>query len=215
LSRDKTASGAALPKLIARPWTGWRQPAAGEAAMRNPNGTVRRRWLALCTTSGARGVLDATASALHRFNRYETKYLMAESRLAELHALLGVRMAKDAYQTQATRVTSLYYDTPDLRFYWEKIDGLRFRRKLRIRKQGHEPAAHRHGRRPATNSWCGRATAGQQWGCPRTPLASPSSAGSIRLAGAGARRIAGRGRARHGHGEHSERALPGEESVCR
>jgi SPX domain protein involved in polyphosphate accumulation len=30
-------------------------------------------------------------------------------------------------------VTSLYYDGPDLGFYWEKADGLKFRRKLRIR----------------------------------------------------------------------------------
>lgn len=33
-------------------------------------------------------------------------------------------------------VSSLYYDTPDLRFYWEKIEGLRFRRKLRMRLYG-------------------------------------------------------------------------------
>ena len=33
-------------------------------------------------------------------------------------------------------VWSLYYDTPQLRFYWEKIEGIRFRRKLRIRHYG-------------------------------------------------------------------------------
>lgn len=33
-------------------------------------------------------------------------------------------------------VTSLYYDTQSLRFYWEKIEGLKFRRKLRIRLYG-------------------------------------------------------------------------------
>ena len=31
---------------------------------------------------------------------------------------------------------SRYYDTRDLRFYWEKIEGIRFRRKLRIRHYG-------------------------------------------------------------------------------
>ena len=30
-------------------------------------------------------------------------------------------------------LSSLYYDTDDYRFYWEKLDGLKFRRKLRIR----------------------------------------------------------------------------------
>jgi DNA-binding CsgD family transcriptional regulator len=33
-------------------------------------------------------------------------------------------------------VWSLYYDTPRLRFYREKIEGLKFRRKLRIRHYG-------------------------------------------------------------------------------
>ena len=33
-------------------------------------------------------------------------------------------------------VWSPYYDTRDLRFYWEKIDGNKFRRKLRIRHYG-------------------------------------------------------------------------------
>jgi hypothetical protein len=72
----------------------------------------------------------------HRFNRYELKYLVAESRLPRLHALLERRMDHDVHQREATRVSSLYYDTRDLRCYWEKIDGLRFRRKLRIRVYG-------------------------------------------------------------------------------
>ncbi|MBQ2599838.1 VTC domain-containing protein [bacterium] len=28
----------------------------------------------------------------------------------------------------------MYYDTQDYRFYWEKVDGLKYRRKLRIRQ---------------------------------------------------------------------------------
>lgn len=35
--------------------------------------------------------------------------------------------------TGAYTLSSLYYDTDDYRFYREKIDGLKFRRKLRIR----------------------------------------------------------------------------------
>ncbi|MBK6647588.1 MAG: VTC domain-containing protein [Anaerolineales bacterium] len=31
-------------------------------------------------------------------------------------------------------LASLYYDSPDFRCYWEKVDGIRFRRKLRIRR---------------------------------------------------------------------------------
>ncbi|WP_434425904.1 VTC domain-containing protein [Nannocystis pusilla] len=76
------------------------------------------------------------APSVHRFNRYEIKYLVEERKLPELHAHLSERMDRDRHQSSATRVSSLYYDTRDLRFYWEKIEGLRFRRKLRIRVYG-------------------------------------------------------------------------------
>ncbi len=46
-------------------------------------------------------------------------------------------MERDAYSpVGGYGVWSLYYDTPQLRFYWEKIEGLKFRRKLRIRHYG-------------------------------------------------------------------------------
>lgn len=79
-----------------------------------------------------------TASALHRFNRYEIKYLLAESQLPELRQRLQQRMLPDSHQSseRASLITSLYYDSSDLRCYWEKIEGLRFRRKLRIRVYG-------------------------------------------------------------------------------
>jgi hypothetical protein len=80
--------------------------------------------------------LRATASALHRFNRYEIKYLIDVRALPALRADLEERMVRDELQRTPTRLTSLYYDTSDLRFYWEKIDGLRFRRKLRVRAYG-------------------------------------------------------------------------------
>lgn len=86
--------------------------------------------------SQAPSQLRQTASALHRFNRYEIKYLVAEHALAELHGELQRRMRTDELQREPSRITSLYYDTADLRCYWEKIDGLRFRRKLRIRVYG-------------------------------------------------------------------------------
>lgn len=81
-----------------------------------------------------------TASRLHSFNRYEIKYLVDELRVPELRAELAARMDSDPYSpTGGYPVTSLYYDTADLRFYWEKIEGLKFRRKLRIRLYG-DPA---------------------------------------------------------------------------
>ena len=39
-------------------------------------------------------------------------------------------------ETGTYKVTSLYYDTDDLFFYRSKIDGNRFRRKIRIRQYG-------------------------------------------------------------------------------
>lgn len=78
-----------------------------------------------------------TASRLHSFNRYEIKYFLDEFRVAELRSELVARMASDPFSPQGGYpVTSLYYDTSDLRFYWEKIEGLRFRRKLRMRLYG-------------------------------------------------------------------------------
>ena len=78
-----------------------------------------------------------TASKLHAFNRYEIKYLLDEMKIPALRDALAARMDTDPFSPRGGYpVTSLYYDTPDLRFYWEKIEGLRFRRKLRMRLYG-------------------------------------------------------------------------------
>src|SRR5699024_6183976 len=46
-------------------------------------------------------------------------------------------MERDAYAgPRGYGVWSVYYDTSRLRFYFEKIEGLKFRRKLRIRRYG-------------------------------------------------------------------------------
>lgn len=75
-----------------------------------------------------------TASSLHAFNRYEIKYLADERDVPRLREALAAHMAADEFSpVGGYPVTSLYYDTRNLRFYWEKIEGLRFRRKLRVR----------------------------------------------------------------------------------
>lgn len=77
----------------------------------------------------------------HAFNRYEIKYLIDEFAVPALREELAARMDSDPHSPHGGYpVTSLYYDTADLRFYWEKIEGLRFRRKLRMRHYG-DPAA--------------------------------------------------------------------------
>lgn len=77
------------------------------------------------------------ASRLHAFNRYELKYLVPVDRAAAVRDELAERMDQDEHSpVGGYGVWSLYYDTPALRFYWEKIEGLKFRRKLRIRHYG-------------------------------------------------------------------------------
>lgn len=77
------------------------------------------------------------ASRLHAFNRYELKYLVPVDLAAELRDELAERMDRDLNSpVGGYGVWSLYYDSPELRFYWEKIEGLKFRRKLRIRHYG-------------------------------------------------------------------------------
>ncbi|MGC5341573.1 polyphosphate polymerase domain-containing protein [Streptomyces sp. DT171] len=77
------------------------------------------------------------AGRLHAFNRYELKYLVPVERAAGIRDEMAERMDRDPHSpVGGYGVWSLYYDTPQLRFYWEKIDGLRFRRKLRVRHYG-------------------------------------------------------------------------------
>ncbi|MFF2777496.1 polyphosphate polymerase domain-containing protein [Streptomyces sp. NPDC058052] len=77
------------------------------------------------------------ASRLHAFNRFELKYLVPVEQAADIRDELAERMDRDLHSpVGGYGVWSLYYDTPQLRFYWEKIEGLKFRRKLRIRHYG-------------------------------------------------------------------------------
>ncbi|EEP71620.1 hypothetical protein MCAG_01947 [Micromonospora sp. ATCC 39149] len=76
-------------------------------------------------------------SKLHAFNRYEIKYLVETTKVAALRRELAARLVTDSNGgNSGYGVWSVYYDTTDLRFYWEKIEGLRFRRKLRVRHYG-------------------------------------------------------------------------------
>ncbi len=72
--------------------------------------------------------------------RYELKYLL---RREQAHALLDdlrTRMTLDTHGDERGiyAITSLYYDTPDYKAYWDKLDGQRSRRKVRVRSYGGE-----------------------------------------------------------------------------
>jgi SPX domain protein involved in polyphosphate accumulation len=91
--------------------------------------------------SDAGGHALRAPSRLHAFNRYEIKYLVDTGEVASLHRELADRLDPDRHcGASGYGVWSVYYDTPALRFYWEKIEGLRFRRKLRVRHYGDRSA---------------------------------------------------------------------------
>jgi SPX domain protein involved in polyphosphate accumulation len=74
-------------------------------------------------------------SAIRRFNRFELKYLITLQQAEEFRSGLRAYLVPDEHGKNNGRYTlsSLYYDSPGLRCYWEKVDGIKFRRKLRIR----------------------------------------------------------------------------------
>lgn len=100
---------------------------------------THERGTALPAGSGAdhSGHALRAPSKLHAFNRYEVKYLVDAAAVPALRGALEERMDRDSHGANGGYgVWSVYYDTTRLRFYWEKIEGLRFRRKLRVRHYG-------------------------------------------------------------------------------
>jgi SPX domain protein involved in polyphosphate accumulation len=71
---------------------------------------------------------------IRRFNRYELKYVLPVLRAERLIEELRDRMPEDVHSKgSGYRILSLYYDSPDLDCFWAKIEGLKFRRKVRLR----------------------------------------------------------------------------------
>ena len=72
---------------------------------------------------------------IRRFNRYELKYVLPYKQyqdvLKDFNGFLETDM--HAGTNGIYRISSLYYDSPDLSCYRNKIDGIKYRRKLRLR----------------------------------------------------------------------------------
>lgn len=70
--------------------------------------------------------------------RYELKYLLRREQVEPLLDELRQSMTLDPHAGPLGTypITSLYYDTPYYKAYWDKIDGHRSRRKLRVRVYG-------------------------------------------------------------------------------
>ncbi len=75
------------------------------------------------------------SDTIRKFNRFELKYVLSLEQVKALKEDLKQHVEPDKnWGWEAYMLASLYYDTEDYRFYWEKIEGLKFRRKLRIRR---------------------------------------------------------------------------------
>lgn len=71
---------------------------------------------------------------IRRFNRYELKYIVRLDEVDRITADLESLTAPDPHGGAAGyRLVSLYYDSPGLDFFWAKVEGIKFRRKLRLR----------------------------------------------------------------------------------
>jgi SPX domain protein involved in polyphosphate accumulation len=79
--------------------------------------------------------LPISGEYVRTFNRFEFKYVVDERQAEALIRDLEPYTTPDPHSPteRGYPVYSLYWDSPDLVFFWEKIDGQKFRRKLRFR----------------------------------------------------------------------------------
>jgi hypothetical protein len=79
--------------------------------------------------------MDDNGNTVHTFNRFEHKYVISLQQAERFKTDLQRYLVPGGNGHHNGRYTlcSLYYDSPDLRCYWENNAGLKFRRKLRIR----------------------------------------------------------------------------------
>ncbi|HEY2805216.1 MAG TPA: polyphosphate polymerase domain-containing protein [Gemmatimonadales bacterium] len=76
------------------------------------------------------------SSSVHEeMNRFEVKYLVATRGVPALLDEFADYTVNDPHDHGAGyHVHSIYWDTSDFRFFWEKIEGSKYRRKLRFRR---------------------------------------------------------------------------------
>lgn len=80
----------------------------------------------------------AAASRYARsFNRFELKYVVGVREADALLAAVAGHCRPDPHSGPGGyRVHSVYWDAPELTCFWEKIDGQKYRRKVRVRRYG-------------------------------------------------------------------------------
>lgn len=80
-------------------------------------------------------------SLIKSFNRFELKYALPIQVVPRIKEEILKYALPDPFGDGEGRylLTSLYYDSPAYTFFWEKIDGIKYRRKLRMRWYETEP----------------------------------------------------------------------------
>lgn len=83
-------------------------------------------------------MMNNLSHTIRKFNRFELKYLITMKQAELFKSALRAYLIPDEHGEDNGRymLTSLYYDSPDLRCYREKQNGVKFRRKLRLRRYG-------------------------------------------------------------------------------
>lgn len=71
--------------------------------------------------------------------RWELKYLLPLKDARSFMGELEDHCVRDKHvdETGSYEICSLYYDTPDLRFYFDRVESVGFRRKIRFRSYNH------------------------------------------------------------------------------
>lgn len=78
--------------------------------------------------------MSRSTDTIRRFNRYELKYILPVRRVEQIIADLSDLVTPDRHGGEkGYRIASVYYDSPSLDFFWAKLEGIKFRRKLRLR----------------------------------------------------------------------------------
>lgn len=72
------------------------------------------------------------------FNRFELKYILTWYEAEKFKQQISHHMVKDPHTGEAGhyQINSLYYDSSDYKCFWEKVEGLKIRRKVRVRAYG-------------------------------------------------------------------------------
>jgi hypothetical protein len=78
------------------------------------------------------------------FNRYEFKYVFRQDRITDLLGAMNQFVYPDPHcgHERGYRVCSVYFDSAQRSLFWEKIEGTKFRRKIRVRRYADDDHAY-------------------------------------------------------------------------